>query len=257
MARHRCLVVHPGIVGDRGPSALDWAICDGETEWGVTVLRGERRDGRRDVWASVDFPMREATQEQPLPQRGDRGGGRGADARARSASQRGEQPRAARRRATRRARALAAADAAGRPRDRLARDDTATVLRKIRAADGAPGVLDDVLRRCACYLFDAHPEGRGRSGRAGRGRSRNATARSCARRSTARSGSRHLQARERRRRRVQAAGGEGCWATGSPACPRSPLAPEATRRPPDLAADPLRGARAASATCTSPSTTAR
>ena len=24
--RHVCLVVHPGIVGDRGPSALDWAI---------------------------------------------------------------------------------------------------------------------------------------------------------------------------------------------------------------------------------------
>jgi putative two-component system hydrogenase maturation factor HypX/HoxX len=25
-SRHVCLVVHPGIVGDRGPSALDWAI---------------------------------------------------------------------------------------------------------------------------------------------------------------------------------------------------------------------------------------
>jgi hypothetical protein len=25
-SRHRCLVVHPGPVGDRGPSALDWAI---------------------------------------------------------------------------------------------------------------------------------------------------------------------------------------------------------------------------------------
>ena len=24
--RHRCLIVHPGIVGDRGPSSLDWAI---------------------------------------------------------------------------------------------------------------------------------------------------------------------------------------------------------------------------------------
>ena len=26
---HTCLVVHPGIVGDRGPSALDWAIQTG------------------------------------------------------------------------------------------------------------------------------------------------------------------------------------------------------------------------------------
>jgi putative two-component system hydrogenase maturation factor HypX/HoxX len=38
------------------------------------------------------------------------------------------------------------------------RDDTATVLRKIRAADGMPGVQDEVLG-LACRLFDAHAEG--------------------------------------------------------------------------------------------------
>ena len=36
-----CLVVHPGIVGDRGPSALDWAIARGASEWGVTVLQAQ------------------------------------------------------------------------------------------------------------------------------------------------------------------------------------------------------------------------
>jgi len=36
-----CLIVHPGIKGDRGPSALDWAILDGEAEWGVTVLQAD------------------------------------------------------------------------------------------------------------------------------------------------------------------------------------------------------------------------
>src|SRR5437764_7249117 len=25
-SRHRCLIVHPGPLGDRGPSSLDWAI---------------------------------------------------------------------------------------------------------------------------------------------------------------------------------------------------------------------------------------
>jgi hypothetical protein len=54
--QHCCLIVHPGIVGDRGPSALDWAIQDGEREWGVTVLQatgeldaarlGQRRSSR-------------------------------------------------------------------------------------------------------------------------------------------------------------------------------------------------------------------
>ena len=28
--RWRCLIVHPGVKGDRGPSALDWAILRGE-----------------------------------------------------------------------------------------------------------------------------------------------------------------------------------------------------------------------------------
>ena len=36
-------------------------------------------------------------------------------------------------------------------------DDTQTVLRKIRAADGTPGVLDQLFD-IPCHLFDAHPE---------------------------------------------------------------------------------------------------
>ena len=37
-SNHSCLIVHPGPMGDRGPSSLDWAISEGATEWGVTVL---------------------------------------------------------------------------------------------------------------------------------------------------------------------------------------------------------------------------
>src|SRR5689334_281167 len=47
-ARHRCLIVHPGPPGDRGPSSLDWAIHLGRPRWGVTVLQanGEADAGR-------------------------------------------------------------------------------------------------------------------------------------------------------------------------------------------------------------------
>jgi putative two-component system hydrogenase maturation factor HypX/HoxX len=38
-----------------------------------------------------------------------------------------------------------------------AHDSTHTVLRKIRAGDGAPGVLDDLFAT-PCHLFDAHPQ---------------------------------------------------------------------------------------------------
>jgi putative two-component system protein, hydrogenase maturation factor HypX/HoxX len=60
-SRHACLVVHPGIRGDRGPSALDWAILNGEKHWGVTVLQAEREMDAGPVWAWREFPMRQAT----------------------------------------------------------------------------------------------------------------------------------------------------------------------------------------------------
>ena len=58
--RHRCLVVHPGPCGDRGPSSLDWAIELGMSEWGVTVLLANGEFDAGDVLATRNFPMREA-----------------------------------------------------------------------------------------------------------------------------------------------------------------------------------------------------
>ncbi|WP_374547909.1 formyltransferase family protein, partial [Rhodoblastus sp.] len=59
-SRHRCLIVHPGPPGDRGPSALDWAILRGEPRWGVTVLQAEAEMDAGPVWASADFALRPA-----------------------------------------------------------------------------------------------------------------------------------------------------------------------------------------------------
>ncbi|MCP4993191.1 MAG: hydrogenase maturation protein, partial [Gammaproteobacteria bacterium] len=54
---YRCLVVHPGIKGDRGPSALDWAILNGETAWGVTVLQANGEMDAGAIWAESHFSM--------------------------------------------------------------------------------------------------------------------------------------------------------------------------------------------------------
>ncbi|MCX7146188.1 MAG: formyltransferase family protein [Sulfuritalea sp.] len=59
-SQHVCLIVHPGIIGDRGPSALDWAIQEGEAEWGVTVLQAEAEMDAGPIWASAVFPLRRA-----------------------------------------------------------------------------------------------------------------------------------------------------------------------------------------------------
>ena len=56
----RCLVVHPGPTGDRGPSSLDWAIELGASDWGVTDNNRQARycrhtpAGRRALGKEVD-----------------------------------------------------------------------------------------------------------------------------------------------------------------------------------------------------------
>jgi putative two-component system hydrogenase maturation factor HypX/HoxX len=52
-----CFIVHPGPRGDRGPSSLDWAIMDGASRWGVTVLQANAEMDAGDIWASVEFPV--------------------------------------------------------------------------------------------------------------------------------------------------------------------------------------------------------
>jgi len=152
-----CLVVHPGIVGDRGPSALDWAILDGEREWGVTVLRAEAELDAGPVWASETFPMREASKSSLYRREV-------TEAAARAVV------RAVQRFAATGSRTPPIATAGARGRWRPAvqqadrridwdRDDTRTVLRKIHSADGAPGVLDRLFD-VPCRLFDARAEPR-------------------------------------------------------------------------------------------------
>ncbi|PPJ44921.1 hydrogenase maturation protein [Rhizobium sp. KAs_5_22] len=54
------LIVHPGIRGDKGPSALDRAILRGEDRWGVTLIEAREEMDGGPVWAWREFPMRHA-----------------------------------------------------------------------------------------------------------------------------------------------------------------------------------------------------
>lgn len=164
--RHLCLVVHPGIKGDRGPSALDWAILQGRREWGVTVLQANAEMDAGDIWASARFPMREASKSSlyrnevteaavsAVLQSIDALGDPGFRPEPLDYSKSGVcgVPRPLMRQADR------AID--------WCRDDTETVLRKIRSADGFPGVLDSVCDM-PVYLFDAHCEDVLRGGQPG------------------------------------------------------------------------------------------
>ena len=57
----RCLIVHPGIRGDKGPSALDWAILEDAPRWGVTLIEARAEMDAGPVWAWREFSMRKAT----------------------------------------------------------------------------------------------------------------------------------------------------------------------------------------------------
>jgi putative two-component system hydrogenase maturation factor HypX/HoxX len=55
--RHTCIIIHPGIKGDRGPSSLDWAILNNAEEWGVTALQANAEMDAGDIWSSFNFQM--------------------------------------------------------------------------------------------------------------------------------------------------------------------------------------------------------
>ena len=57
---HVCIIIHPGIKGDRGPSSLDWAIMTEVEEWGVTALQADAEMDAGPIWLSFNFKMKQA-----------------------------------------------------------------------------------------------------------------------------------------------------------------------------------------------------
>jgi len=153
------LIVHPGPMGDRGPSSLDWAISQGATEWGVTVLQAVAEMDAGPIWATATFPV---------------------PACGKSELYRNEVADAAVRAVLLAVDRFAAGDYTPEPLD-YARPDvrgqlrpyhsqefrhidwsvdtTAAVLRKLRAADSQPGVLDVLFGR-EYFIPGAHYEDR-------------------------------------------------------------------------------------------------
>ena len=155
---HRTIIIHPGPPGDRGPSSLDWAITDGEREWGVTALQAVEEMDAGPIWGSRTFPI---DPTEP-PRKSSLYYGPVADAAielvhevvAKAADPAFVPTPLDYRRP----------DVRGRLRPTMRQSDrefswsdpTATILRRIRAADGSPGVRT-TLAGTAVSVFDAHP----------------------------------------------------------------------------------------------------
>jgi putative two-component system hydrogenase maturation factor HypX/HoxX len=153
----RTVVIHPGPVGDRGPTPLDRAIIEGACRWGVTALQAVEEMGTGPIWATRTFALPAAP-----PRRSSLARGPVADAAMECIFE-----------------VIAkAADPAFQPvptdsmptevpgsglRPALTQADrefdwsTATehILRRIRAADGTPGVRTEVAG-LEVFAYDAH-----------------------------------------------------------------------------------------------------
>ncbi len=157
--RHCCLIVHPGPRGDRGPSSLDWAIELEKSDWGVTVLQATGDVDAGEVWATSTFSMREASKSSLY----------GNEVRrAAIEAIRDALDRLVLVGAARSARGQVASVAPGPGLPLMTQevraidwksDRTERVLRKIRAGDGYPGVLDTIAGN-HFHLFGGHPERR-------------------------------------------------------------------------------------------------
>lgn len=156
-SKNHCIIIHPGIRGDRGPSSLDWAIMNEDTEWGVTALQAVEEMDAGDIWSSHTFKMRSASK---------------------ASIYRREVTRAAIKTVLETIARIEAGTfvpevldysnpqvrGCSRPLmkqpDRCidwSCDDVQTIIRKIHAGDSAPGVLDTINGE-EYYLYGAHEE---------------------------------------------------------------------------------------------------
>jgi putative two-component system hydrogenase maturation factor HypX/HoxX len=156
--QHRTVIIHPGPVGDRGPSSLDWAITEGTPTWGVTALQAVEEMDSGPIWATRVFAMPAAA-----PRKSSFYNGPVADAAMECIFEvvaKADDPAF---------RPVPAAELTievpgARPRPAMTPADrtfdwsqpTEQILRRIRAADGAPGVRTTVSGR-EVFAYDAHP----------------------------------------------------------------------------------------------------
>ena len=150
------IVIHPGPEGDRGPSSLDWAISDAEPEWGVTALGAIDEMDAGPIWGTRTFalpaepPRKSALYAGPVTE--------AAAALASEVVAKVGDPAFAPRPLD-----YSRPGVRGRLRPTMRQvdrafswsDPTEHVLRRIRAADGSPGVRTE-LAGLPVSVFDAH-----------------------------------------------------------------------------------------------------
>ena len=156
-SRHLCLIVHPGIKGDRGPSSLDWAIMNDEKQWGVTVLQAVEEMDAGAIWATETFIMRQASKASLYRREVTQAAIKAIMEAVNRVESKTYIPEPL---------DYSKTDIRGELRPLMKQDvrsihwetdDVSAIVKKINAADSAPGVVD-VIYNQEYYLYGAHIE---------------------------------------------------------------------------------------------------
>ena len=162
--KHVCLIVHPGIKGDRGASSLDWAILRQEKTWGVTILQAVEKMDAGDIWAYNEFEMRNASKGEIYRNEVTQAASKGMLQAIKNFNN-----------SNFKAEVLdySKPEIKGKWNNKTKQkdfefsweDDTKTIIRKIRAADSSPGVLIKLFGQYFfCYGVHLEEKLKGKAG---------------------------------------------------------------------------------------------
>lgn len=154
--RRPVVIIHPGIVGDRGASALDWAITRQPDRWGVTALQAVEEMDAGPIWATCEFDLPKGLRKSELYN------GPVSDAAIHCIREVVEKHRDG---FVPVPLDYGRPDVVGRLQPNMTQDDrsfswhdsSVFIQRCIDAADGQPGVLASLAGE-QFYLYDAHPD---------------------------------------------------------------------------------------------------
>ena len=160
-----CLVVHPGIEGDRGPSSLDWCIALGEKTWGVTLLQASEEMDAGDIWGTRTFAVRDVSKTSTYKREVSASAVQLIKEALKNIAAGNFTPRALDySNPDVRGMCMPAISQSDRRIDWM-NDTTQSIIRKIRSADTTPGVKDVLLdTEVRLYGAIAEPELRGYPG---------------------------------------------------------------------------------------------
>ncbi len=145
-------IVHPGILGDKGPHSLEHALFDEKDEWGVSIIRANAEFDGGDIYALENFPMRDTKKASIYRQEVSTATSKALKKLLKNLQNSSFEP--IKQLSTPMHRKIT-------PLERAIdweKDTTKKIIQKINASDSFPGVLDELLG-VKCYLFGVHVEG--------------------------------------------------------------------------------------------------